>query len=348
MKKYKYFMNGFQFQYLLFNKQLKDVFDIDLKYPNISKHTDGITYIPRNFLLLRKLYKTREIQKYDIVHFNNTENFLNFKKLPYQVSIAESHGFDFGVNYDRYLRDEKNIFKKILGRLIDKLLWWKIRKKIQEFDIYYCSTPDMLEPLKDKVRKDVKWLPNPVNTEIFNPEGKVIKLEWNPACFFPTRLHWDKKPEYAIKIFQEYIKPRYPEATLHLLNQWFEVEKYKKELSDPKTYFWHDFMDKETLAAKIRGSDFCFWDFSIGGLSLMPMQIMATKKPIVTYDMHELIKVPREELLNLTQKLFEDKKFCKEYVEKNYKYILEVHSEEAVCKQHLENLKPFLEKLYHL
>jgi hypothetical protein len=35
----------------------------------------------------------------------------------------------------------------------------------------------MLEPLKDKVRKDVKWLPNPVNTEIFNPEGKVIKLE---------------------------------------------------------------------------------------------------------------------------------------------------------------------------
>ena len=64
--------------------------------------------------------------------------------------------------------------------------------------------------------------------------------------------------------------------------------------------------------------------------------------------MHELIKVPREELLNLTQKLFEDKKFCKEYVEKNYKYILEVHSEEAVCKQHLENLKPFLEKLYHL
>ena len=191
-------------------------------------------------------------------------------------------------------------------------------------------------------------MPNPVNTEIFNPEGKVIKLEWNPACFFPTRLHWDKKPEYAIKIFQEYIKPRYPEATLHLLNQWFEVEKYKKELSDPKTYFWHDFMDKETLAAKIRGSDFCFWDFSIGGLSLMPMQIMATKKPIVTYDMHELIKVPREELLNLTQKLFEDKKFCKEYVEKNYKYILEVHSEEAVCKQHLENLKPFLEKLYHL
>gem|GEM_PF-1398936 len=36
------------------------------------------------------------------------------------------------------------------------------------------------------------------------------------------------------------------------------MKKYKSELSDPKTYFWHDFMDKEMLAAKIRGSDFCF------------------------------------------------------------------------------------------
>ena len=31
--------------------------------------------------------------------------------------------------------------------------------------------------------------------------------------------HGDKKPEYAIRIFQDYIKPKFPEATLHLLNQ---------------------------------------------------------------------------------------------------------------------------------
>jgi hypothetical protein len=35
----------------------------------------------------------------------------------------------------------------------------------------------MLEPLRQKVRSDVKWLPNPVNMDIFNPEGAVIKLE---------------------------------------------------------------------------------------------------------------------------------------------------------------------------
>ncbi|MBW7954466.1 glycosyltransferase [Candidatus Gracilibacteria bacterium] len=343
MKKFNYFMNGFQFQYLIFDKYLSNIFKIVLKYPSIGKYMPGYKYIPLNYLLIKKLYKTGEIQKYDIVHFNNTENFLNFKKIPNQISIAESHGFDFGVNYERFLKDEKNIIKKILGYIIDKLIGWKIRQKIQEFDIYYCSTPDMLEPLK-KIRNDVKWLPNPINTDIFKPDGNIIKLEGNPACFFPTRLHGDKKPEYAIKIFQEYIKPNYPKATLHLLNQGFEVEKYKKLLNDEKTYFWHDFMDKETLASKIRGSDFCFGDFSIGGLSLMPMQIMACKKPIITYDMHELIKIERDELLDLTKKLFEDEDFKKSYIERNYKYIIDFHSEKSICKIHLENLKPFLKE----
>lgn len=343
MKKYKYFMNWFQFQYLIFNKYLGKYFDIDLIYPSIGKHMSWRKYIPKNFFLMRKMYKKWEIQKYDIVHFNNTENFLNFKKIPWQISIAESHGFDFWVNYSRFLKDEKNIIKKIIGSCIDILIGWKIRKKIQEFDIYYCSTPDMLKPLQ-KIRKDVKWLPNPINTDIFKPKGKIIKLEWNPACFFPTRLHWDKKPEYAIEIFQKYIKPNYPEATLHLLNQWFEVDQYKRILDDEKTYFWHDFMDKETLASKIRWSDFCFWDFSIWWLSLMPMQIMACKKPIITYDMHELIKVKREDLLDLTQKLFENPDFKEKYIQRNYDYIIKNHSEESICKMHLENIQPFLEK----
>jgi len=200
----------------------------------------------------------------------------------------------------------------------------------------------MLTPLREQVRSDVKWLPNPINTDIFKPIGDTIKLEWNPACFFPTRLHGDKKPEYAIDIFQKYIKPKYPQATLHMLNQWFEVAKYKKQLSDNTTYYWHDFMDKQTLAAKIRWSDFCFWDFSIWGLSLMPMQIMASKKPIVSFDMHEIIKVPREDLLELTKKIFEDNEFKNTYIEKNYKYIMDFHTEESIAKIHMNNLKPFL------
>jgi hypothetical protein len=74
----------------------------------------------------------------------------------------------------------------------------------------------------------------------------------------------------------------------------------------------------------------------------MPMQIMACKKPIITYDMHELIKIEREDLFDFTKKLFEDEKYRNDYIERNYKYILDFHSEKSVCKIHLENLKPFL------
>lgn len=343
-KKLTYFMNGFSFQFNIFKKNISDKFDLDLKYPNIWKITPWFKYIPENMKLIKSMYKKWEIQKYDIVHFNNTENFLNFKPQKNQVSIAESHGFDFGVNYKWFVQDEKNPIKYIVWRAIDLLFGWKIRKKIQEFDIYYCSTPDMLETLREKVRKDVKWLPNPVDTTIFKPEWDVIKLEWSPSFFFPTRVHWDKKPEIAIGIFKNYIKPHYPNATLHLLNQWYEVDKYKKTLDDKSTYFWHDFMDKETLAAKIRWSDYCFWDFSIWGLSLMPMQIMACKKPIITYDMHEIVKVAREDLENLTKQLLEDEEFRTSYIERNYKYILDFHTEKSICKIHLENLKPFIKQ----
>ena len=51
----------------------------------------------------------------------------------------------------------------------------------------------------------------------------------------------------------------------------------------------------------------------------MPMQIMACKKPIITYDMYEIIKVERENLLDLTKKLFEDNDFRAEFIERNYK-----------------------------
>lgn len=76
----------------------------------------------------------------------------------------------------------------------------------------------------------------------------------------------------------------------------------------------------------------------------MPMQIMACRKPIVTYDIHELIKVERHDLLELTKKILEDKEFATTYIERNYRYILDTHSEAAIAKKHLENILPIAKK----
>jgi hypothetical protein len=76
----------------------------------------------------------------------------------------------------------------------------------------------------------------------------------------------------------------------------------------------------------------------------MPMQIMACKKPIVTYDMYEIVKTPRDGLLELTMKLFEDTNFKKENIVKNYEYIMNYHTESAIAKIHLDNLAVFMQK----
>jgi glycosyltransferase involved in cell wall biosynthesis len=296
-------------------------------------------YVFKNYVLTRDLYKSGEINKYTIIHLNRPETLLLADKIPNQILIVHIHGFDIGILGKNYLKDIHNIPKKFIGYLFDKFIENKIKEKINLADIFYCSTPDLIEPIEDWCKRKPTWLPNPIDTEIFSPNGPVIKLPGEPACFLAARLHGDKKPEIAIEIFKNYIKPRYKNATLHLLNIGELVGKYKKELSDPKTYFWHDFMDKKTLASKIRGADLVFGDFSIGALSLLPMQVMAAKKPIITLDKYEIVKKDLDELPALTLKILEDDFFAKLYVEKNYDYIVKYHSQEAVSKAHLDNIR---------
>ena len=75
-------MNGFSFQFDFFERQLSEEFDFELRYPNMRKYTPGWKYIPQNMWMMYKMYRKGEMKKYDIVHFNNTENFLNYKKIP--------------------------------------------------------------------------------------------------------------------------------------------------------------------------------------------------------------------------------------------------------------------------
>ncbi len=88
-------MNGFAFQYLFFQRQLGKIFQIEIKNPDPVVYNTGAKYIPKNILMMRELYARGEVAQYDIVQFNNTENFLLFQKSEKQISIAESHGFDF-------------------------------------------------------------------------------------------------------------------------------------------------------------------------------------------------------------------------------------------------------------
>ena len=343
MKK-KYLIDSFRFLKYVFEKHLSQYFDFDFS-PSFDEPgrppVPARYYVLRNFLHLKLMYLSGKMKKYDIVHFNRPEAILAYKKIKGQCSIFEIHGFDVGFLGGRYLKDLHNTFKKVLGSFIDKLIEGTIIKKIRNVDLFYCSTPDLVEPFSEWSGRKPIWLPNPIDTDMFRPDGPVIKLEGEPACFLASRLHGDKKPEVAIDIFRNHIKPKYKNATLHLIASGELVNKYKKELSDSKTYFWHGFMDKPTLAAKMRGADLIFGDFSIGALSLMPMQAMAVRKPIVTLDKYELIKREIGELPDLALQLLGDRSYAEKFAQDNYEYIISKHGEKAVAAQHLENIKNY-------
>lgn len=341
MKK-KYLINSFYFQKQLFEKYLSEQFDFYFSPGLENLRVRAAFYVPINIINIIYLYLSKKIKKYDILQFNRSEAFWLFNKIPNQLSIFEIHGFDVGVNGKIYLQDLHNKFKYYLGLLIDKIISKKIIRNIHKVDLFYCSTPDLVEPIYNWCGRKPVWLPNPIDFSLFTPNGNTDNLPGNPACFLAARLHGDKKPGVAIDIFINHIKKAYPEATLHLLNTGELAEKYKNELVDKKTYFWYDYMSKEELASKIRGADLVFGDFSIGALSLLPMQVMALKKPIVTLDNYEVIKIKTDELANLSIKLLRDEEFRNNFIERNYNYIIKTHDPKEIAMVHYENIKKIL------
>jgi glycosyltransferase involved in cell wall biosynthesis len=299
-------------------------------------------FVLRNYIFLKTFYLLGKMKKFDVVQLNRAEAFLLFKKYPNQASIFEIHGFDVGVRGKDYLKDLHTPWKVWLGTALDKLIEKRVIKKIQEPNILYVSTPDLVNPIEEWCGRKPTWLPNPIDTEQFTPEGPVKKLQGSPAVLLAARLHGDKKPEVAFEIFEKHILPKYPNAVLHLLTTGELVNYYKLKTENSPRFSWLPFMDKPTLASVIRGADLVFGDFSIGALSLLPMQVMLSKKPIVTLDHYEIIKTPVEKLPELALKLLSDEQFRKETVEKNYQYVVNVHSPASVCKTHMENLRPFI------
>jgi glycosyltransferase involved in cell wall biosynthesis len=332
----KYLMNGFKFQYDVLQRELSSQFNFTFIFPK-SRKMDFI----QNYLLYRKWQKQGKIKDFDIIHINAWENMLNYERVPGQISIAESHGFHLGANFKRFLIDEASFWKRSASYVMEFFLSKKMKRQINKFDLYYCSTPDMVQPLREQVRSDVQWLPNPIDTNFFTPNGPKIKLSGDPAIFFPTRLHKDKRPDIGIKIFQDYILKEFPKATLHFIQQPFngEYSYWKKRLGENSTYRWDlKFMPREELIKYYRGSDMVIGGFSIGACGLMELEAMACGVPVMVNDLYEL-KTPIEKLGPLMVRILKDKKFRSKWVKEKRKYVISVHGHKAVAEEHLNNLK---------
>jgi glycosyltransferase involved in cell wall biosynthesis len=342
MKKPKYFLNGFSWIYRTFDKSNK-YYTYEYAFPK-PQRLDWIT----NYLLIKKLMRTHKLEQYDVVHINNWEGIIAYKKQnPNQIFIAEAHGFFVGVNFDCTIA-ELPFVRRQLSKILKFFLNGLMQRRLKKADLFYVSTPNMLEHAK-KIRKDAIWLPNPLDTKIFSSKVGKVKLEGNPVVFFPTRLHTFKNPLFGVNLFKK-IKAKYPEAKLHMIKYGQGADPLFnafQKIVDEKDVIYHDKMPHDELLKHYRGADLVLGQFNpnLGNLSLVELEAMACGAPIVTLDMYEI----KNELSSLSKledlafRLIKDKKFKNQFVKRNLEYVYKTHSEKAVIEANRKNIQKLID-----
>jgi glycosyltransferase involved in cell wall biosynthesis len=336
----KYLVNGFKHVYDSISK-FNSKYDYEFLFPKGSRW-DVFT----DYALLRKYIKNGLLKKYSVIHINTWENILQYNpdkhKFLGQITIAEAHGFFVGLNFDATIR-ELPIEKKIPNKIIKLLFDSKMRKRLKQYDIFYVSTPNMLEHAK-KIRKDALWLPNPIDTKVFRPNGPKLRMDGNPSVFLPTRLHAFKNPLFGIRLFKK-IKSRYPDAKLHMINYGHGADPLFntfKKLVDEKDVIYHNKMPKEELAKLYRSADLVLGQFNpvYYNFSMVELEAILCGAPIVTLERYEIGKEfsKLEKLEALAFKLITDKKFKDKFIKRNSEYVLRTHSEKAVAEKNIKNI----------
>ncbi len=336
-----YLINGFPFLKEAFEKGMHNYRYVDTTPKNTKSNAE---YYIRNLMDFRKLMSSGKIKDYDVVHLNNWENFIQYKKFrdkDSQVSIAESHAFHPGLDLKKGLA-ESEWWKKTAAYCCGAPFIHKaIQNSMKNFDIYYVAIPNLLETART-IRNDAKWLPNPIDTDIFKPSKDKFEVEGDPAIFFPTRIHKMKEPDKGFDMFLN-IKKHFPKAKLHLIrypDRYCQYSFYKPYLDKmQKDIVWHPFVDRKDLPKFYSSFDMILGAFGKGLLNLVELEAMACKATVLTYDSYEFVKKDLNELPKFAIRLLDDSQFKKKYTRKSYEYLMKSHSIASVCKLHAQNIK---------
>jgi len=312
---------------------------VEKYYPNYSFDymidSSDIKGAIRNYLKFRRMDKQGTFDKYDMITLSTWENIIQYKKKsPDQLLIAYPNGFIVGLNYDQTIK-EVPFIKRQLHKLLKFFCDKKMKQKYKEADLLVVSTPNMLEHAK-KIRKDAIWLPNPIDTEVFNPRGSKVKLEGNPSVFLPTRLHAFKNPLFGVNLFNK-IKEKYPDAKLHMIRYGGGEDPLFgafKRIVNMKDVVYHDKMKREELSKYYRSADLILGQFNpnLAALGMVELEAMACGGAVISLDKYEIYTYPINTLERLALRIVEDKKFRDSYIKKNIAYIKKMHSPEGVSR----------------
>ncbi len=329
----------------------------ELLFCPLSDYLEGVKIVPSwnqnysySLLWFRKISNVLQSKFFDIVHLNWWPEIFFLKKRSGVKYIFESHGVHPWLSLKYSLICIENILMKIF-----LFVTYPFRKilfliNIKKIDLYLVSIPWIL-PLATKIRKDAKWLPNPIDTRVFKKTSRSFDLDVNRInVFYPTWFRDIKNTEYALALMLK-LKERYRNISFYCIKQSVSnYKKFKKQLELlGDSIIWLDYIPRDQFPYYYSADrNLVLWSFFpdkiYAVLNLIELEAMACEAPILCCDLNEIIFEPIGNMEKMAYKIIEDKSYKDWYVKRNYDYVVKVHWMENIAKVYEKYIQILLEK----
>lgn len=282
---------------------------------NKKRRLGPISVIANRFVDAKSLTKKIKKERYDIVHIHYA----------YFGMLGILGGYDYWLHChgtDIRRNQYHPLYKHITS------------PSMKRANTLLYSTPD-LKIHAERKRKDAIFLPNPIQTSLFEPTP--LPKQDNRKILLISRIDAIKGVDSAFKALES-IKKNNPSVSIDAFLWGPELDKYK----DQNFVNWIPTMKHEEISKLIQNYHIVVGQFHLGILGMSEMEAMACARPVVcdfTYGSWYPQEPPVvqaktvEEIAGRIQELLDDPSMCEDIGEAGRNWVMNNHDYIAVAKR---------------
>jgi len=290
------------------------------------------------------------MKKYDVIHLHNLEAsfLLPMLRLKYPV-ISTSHI----ITHRRV--DQWNTYARYVLRLMEWPFMYlsNIRTSVSESDTQY---------FENKFQRQITWIPNGVSIENYPAEAEIQQilkeydLSQNEYILFVAGRVIPTKGAHTLLEAMNTLegKIQYPVV---LVGDFSKNEHYTAKLRDlasQNTRFISFIEDKKKIEAIIRGSKLFVFPSLVEGMSMVLLEAVMAKVPIIVSDIPENISVLEDTALffqsdnstDLAKKIawsFNNEEAMNEYIIEAADHVVKHYSWESIVGEYIKYYRELIQ-----